>query len=182
VAALSTNRREVAPSYRAAAIRIIGHVIGVIAAGSLIFMTLVTVTDVIGRYVFNSPLKGADELTVISLAVAVFSGLPLAIAHRGMITVGVLVVHLPSHFQWAAHTVADLASGTFMAFCGWQVLIKAEKLESYDDKSMFLQIPMAPIALMVAVASFLSAVVFIGLVFEPLLRRTNWLASTGTRI
>lgn len=128
-------------------------------------MTMVTVIDVVGRYLFDAPLRGADELSVFALAVAVFAGLPLAIARGGLITVEIMVLRLPWPLRRAAKLVADVISALFLAFAGWQLIAKAQDLGSYGDATMFLRIPTAPFAWGMAAACFFSAALFAGLAF-----------------
>lgn len=156
---------------RRSVIHATGMLIRLITALALVAMTLITVTDVVGRYLFNAPLRGADELTVITLGIAVFSGLPLAIAQRGMISVEILSAIIPGGLQLAFRAVSDLVSGAFLAVCAWQIALKAEKIASYGDTTLFLRIPLAPLICVIAVAVFVSALVFIGLALTAILDR-----------
>ena len=52
-------------------------VLGVAASAILLGMMVLTVVDVIARYVFNRPLRGAFEVTELLLLVLIFAGLPL---------------------------------------------------------------------------------------------------------
>ena len=51
--------------------------LGAAASTILMAMMLLTVVDVVARYVFNRPLRGAFEVTELLLAVLIFAGLPL---------------------------------------------------------------------------------------------------------
>ena len=51
--------------------------LGVVASAILLAMMLLTVTDVVARYVFSRPLRGAFEITELMLLVLIFAGLPL---------------------------------------------------------------------------------------------------------
>src|SRR3546814_8744945 len=51
-----------------------------------------TFVDVVGRYVFNSPLPGALELTEIMMASLIFTILPVVSARSDHITVDLLVL------------------------------------------------------------------------------------------
>ena len=50
-------------------------VLGVAASAILLGMMALTVVDVIARYVFNRPLRGAFEVTELLLLVLIFAGL-----------------------------------------------------------------------------------------------------------
>ena len=51
--------------------------LGAAAAVLLFGLMAVTTVDVIGRYIFNWPLRGGFELTELLLLTLVFAGLPL---------------------------------------------------------------------------------------------------------
>src|SRR5258706_13302114 len=51
--------------------------LGVAASAILFVLMLVTFTDVVSRYLFNWPLRGAFEATELMLLVLIFAGLPL---------------------------------------------------------------------------------------------------------
>ena len=121
-------------------------IVGAVAAFDIVLMTLVTVTDVVGRYIFNAPLVGADEITVFALAICVFVGLPLVVMHGGLIRVEVLQHMLPRPFVRFMNAVMNLICGVFLIFCAWQLSKKAAGLASYGDSTMFLHLKTAPLA------------------------------------
>jgi TRAP-type C4-dicarboxylate transport system permease small subunit len=51
--------------------------LGAAAAVLLFGLMLITTADVIGRYIFNWPLRGAFEITELLLLALIFAGLPL---------------------------------------------------------------------------------------------------------
>ena len=52
--------------------------LGFSAATLLFCLMMLTTADVIGRYIFNWPLRGAFEITELLLLTLIFAGLPLA--------------------------------------------------------------------------------------------------------
>ena len=51
--------------------------LGVVASCILLAMMFLTVVDVVARYAFSRPLRGAFEVTELMLLVLIFAGLPL---------------------------------------------------------------------------------------------------------
>ena len=51
--------------------------LGLAASAILLAMMLLTVVDVVARYVFSRPVRGAFEITELMLVVLIFAGLPL---------------------------------------------------------------------------------------------------------
>ncbi len=140
-------------------------VVGAVAAFDIVVMTFVTVVDVIGRYIFNSPLVGADELTVFALAICVFVGLPLVVVHGGLIRVEVLQHMLPRPFIRFMDGVMNLICGVFLVFCAWQLSKKATGLASYGDSTMFLHLKTAPLAWLMAVMCLICGLLMIAMIF-----------------
>jgi hypothetical protein len=65
----------------------IDRVLGLVAAALLFGLMMLTAVDVVSRYIFNWPLRGAFELTELGLLVLIFAGLPLA-SRRGELISG----------------------------------------------------------------------------------------------
>ena len=56
---------------------LVARILPAVSAGLILAMVLVTVIDVIGRYLLNAPLPGAFELTQVLLADLVLAALPI---------------------------------------------------------------------------------------------------------
>jgi hypothetical protein len=54
--------------------------LGGLASALLFFMMALTFVDVVGRYLFNTPVYGGFEMTEVALATLIFAGLPLVTA------------------------------------------------------------------------------------------------------
>src|SRR5262245_64287750 len=52
--------------------------LGTAAAVLLFCLMALTTADVVGRYIFNWPIRGAFEITELLLLTLIFAGLPLA--------------------------------------------------------------------------------------------------------
>jgi len=141
--------------------------VGCVAGVDIVLMTLVTVVDVVGRYLFNSPLVGADELTVFALAICVFVGLPLVVARGGLIRVEVLHQILPVRLLRVMDGFVSAVSGALLVFFAWQLSRKAESLASYGDSTMFLHLKTAPLAYLMAAMCLVSGLLMFALIFSP---------------
>ena len=59
-----------------------------VGAISLFLVMSLTVVDIVGRYMLNSPLPGSIELTRIGIAIVVFCALQSLTARRGHVLFG----------------------------------------------------------------------------------------------
>jgi TRAP-type transport system small permease protein len=69
--------------------------IGNIGAAAIAIMMFLTVADIIGRRVFNTPIYGTYEISSLLMVIAVFFTIPLCEYLRGHIKIDILTAHLP---------------------------------------------------------------------------------------
>ena len=131
--------------------------LGAAAAILLFCMMALTTADVIGRYFFNWPLRGAFELTELLLLTLIFAGLPLASRADEHVTLDFIDMALGARGPPAAAPAVDLVCGLIILGLAWRVFIKAGKIAGYGDTTDVLRIPVGPfvyfMALMVAVTA-----------------------------
>ena len=120
--------------------------LGVAASAILLAMMLLTFVDVVARYVFNRPLRGAFEVTELMLLVLIFAGLPLVSfadehARHGL--------HRPPARARAAQRLLERAvqalCAAFMFLLAWLVWLKADRIWAYRDATDVLRIVYGPV-------------------------------------
>ncbi len=90
-----------------------------IAAFLAFSLSFLVVADVLGRVIFNSPVKGTPEIVSTSIVVICFLQAGYAIRSGGMLHVDALVKRLPAAAQsWLTVAGALLGAG-FFAFLCW---------------------------------------------------------------
>jgi TRAP-type C4-dicarboxylate transport system permease small subunit len=143
--------------------------LGWLMAIDLIGMMMLTVVDVIGRYIFNNPIPGSAEVIGLMMGVLVFGTLPLASLRNEHILIDVLDNFLfPGARKRVQQVVFQFASALVVAFIAWRLWVKAAELASYRDATMFLQVPLAPMAYFMAILSGVTALVLLYLSYEAL--------------
>ncbi|XWN32455.1 MAG: TRAP transporter small permease [Devosia sp.] len=139
--------------------RIAAFALSASAAVLLMAMMGLTVADVVGRYLFNSPVPGAFEATEIMLALAIFAGLPLVTARGEHIQVRLLVDQLPKSAVWLLERIADTLVFLLLTGTAWLLYSRGEDLAVYGDRTILLGIPLAPVAFALAALTALAALV-----------------------
>lgn len=130
------------------------------AAGLLLTaMMLLTVADVFGRYVLNSPVPGAFEATEIMLALAIFAGLPIVTARGDHVAVRLIVDHLPAPVRRVLDLLADLTVAALLGGAAFLLFQRGDALAAYGDTSVLLRIPLAPVAFALMALSAAASVV-----------------------
>lgn len=129
-----------------------------IGAAVLFGLMMVTCIDVAGRYVFNSPLVGATELTELGLAVLVFSAMPV-VTWRGMqIVVDLLDHYLNSTLLKALSLFAALVMSTSLYFLAWRIFEMGERSMRRGIVTDFLGIPRGVVIEYIAIMSWATIV------------------------
>jgi TRAP-type C4-dicarboxylate transport system permease small subunit len=118
--------------------------LGAAAAAILMAMMLITVVDVVARYVFSRPLRGAFEITELMLVVLIFAGLPLVSFTDEHAVMDFIDRLLGSRGQRRLERWVQTANGVFMLLLAWLVWRKANTIWAYRDATDVLRILYGP--------------------------------------
>lgn len=139
-----------------------------LAASLLLFaMMAVTFVDVVGRYFLGRALNGAYELTEVLLALVVFAGLPIVTWRREHVTVDLVTSRLPALPRGLLARVAAVATAVVLGLLAWRLGVTARDLTGYGDATVFLGIPLGPVAAAMAALAGIAAVVAAVRVVRP---------------
>jgi TRAP-type transport system small permease protein len=148
-------------------------VLGIAASALLLCLMLITFADVVARYLFNRPIRGAFELTELTLLVLIFAGLPLVSHADEHVTMDFIDRMLPQRaVPMLIRLVHALVAAVFF-FLTWQVVIKAGRIAGYGDTTDVLRIRVGPFVYFMAAMIALTAVVHVFKVFVPGDRRAS---------
>ena len=148
-------------------------VLGIAASILLSCLMLVTFVDVVARYLFNRPIRGAFEVTELLLLVLIFAGLPLVSHADEHVTMDFIDRILPQRFARAWIRVVHAICAAIMFFLAWQVWIKANRIASYSDTTDVLRITIGPFVYFMALMIGLTGLVHVFKTFVPGAARTN---------
>jgi TRAP-type C4-dicarboxylate transport system permease small subunit len=136
--------------------------LGAAAAILLFILMMVTTVDVIGRYIFNWPLRGAFEVTELLLLTLIFAGLPLVSRADEHVTLDFVDAALGERGRQVLRRLVDAVCGLIILGLAWRVWVKAGKIAGYGDTTDVLLIPVGPfvyfMALMVAITGIVHLV------------------------
>jgi TRAP-type C4-dicarboxylate transport system permease small subunit len=141
---------------------------GTLMVANLVAMMLLTVVDVVGRYLFNRPVPGTSEIIEYLLAILVFGALPLATLRREHIVVDILDFAIQGSRKRIQQIVVHFVSAATLGFIGWRLWARAAELGSYGDITQFLQLPLAPLAFAMSILAGVTAAVMIVLLAAAL--------------
>jgi TRAP-type C4-dicarboxylate transport system permease small subunit len=136
--------------------------LGVAASAILFAMMVLTFVDVVARYVFSRPVRGAFEVTELMLLVLIFAGLPLvsyADEHAVMDFVDRL---LSPKGQRVLRAAIHLVCAAMLFLLTWLVWLKADRIWAYRDATDVLRIVYGPFVYLMAIMIGLTGVIHLG--------------------
>ncbi|MBN9889357.1 TRAP transporter small permease [Pelagibaca abyssi] len=142
--------------------RVLGRAGTALAVAGGLMLTIMmglTVCDVIGRYVFSAPVKGAAELTEILLAAVIFLGLGAVSLSENHVTVDLLTEKLPSAVEPLRLALTGLFSAAVLGVVSWRLWIYAAQIGGYGGSTSTLAIPVAPLGYFCAICAAIGAVI-----------------------
>jgi TRAP-type transport system small permease protein len=134
-------------------------VLGIAASALLFAMMSLTFVDVLARYVFNRPIRGAFEVTELLLLVLIFAGLPLVSHADEHVTMDFIERWLGPAGRRTLYRTIDLVVAALMFFMAWQVSIRAARVSSYGDATDVLRILYGPFVYFMAAMIALAGVI-----------------------
>jgi TRAP-type C4-dicarboxylate transport system permease small subunit len=134
-------------------------ILGVAASAILLAMMLLTVVDVVARYVFSRPLRGAFEVTELMLLVLIFAGLPLVSFTDEHAVMDFVDRVLGPRGLRGLTGLVHAASAAFMALLAWLTWRKADRIWAYQDSTDVLRILYGPFVYFMAVTLALAALI-----------------------
>ncbi|MBL8663001.1 MAG: TRAP transporter small permease [Candidatus Odyssella sp.] len=117
-----------------------------LAAAMLLALTVVTCVDVFGREVLRAPLKGADELTVVFMAISVYAVFGSITWRESHVCVDLVDMVWPKALTGARQIALNLVAAAFMGVVTWRVWIVAGRLAGDGEVTEYLRIPKGPLA------------------------------------
>ena len=140
--------------------------LGVVASVILLAMMLLTFVDVVARYGFSRPVRGAFEITELMLLVLIFAGLPLVSFTGEHALMDFVDRLLPSRAQRALDGLVQGVSAAIMFLLAWQVWLKADRIWAYRDATDVLRIVYGPFVYFMAVSIGLAGLIHLYKVLE----------------
>lgn len=112
------------------------------AAGALIVVTMVlTVTNIVLRICFKSPILGAYEFTGFLAALIIGLAISYCAVQNGHIAVDFIIEKLPSPLAKAIDGVTNTISGIFLGFFSWRIFAYGIALMKSNEVSPTTRTP-----------------------------------------
>lgn len=139
-----------------------------IAATLAFLLSFLVCADVIGRVVFNSPVKGTPELVSSSIVIICFLQAAYAIRSGGMIWVDAVTQYLPTPVQALCEVLGALLGIAFFGLVCWGSIDPAAYAWTSNEfeGEGALRVPAWPARFVVVLGTFLAAFNYLLLAIE----------------
>ncbi|HYP85518.1 TRAP transporter small permease [Variovorax sp.] len=129
---------------------------------AIVALALLTLTDVLGRYIFKFPVHGSVELTELLMVVVIFTGILLATRTRAHVAVDLLAMHLPPRLLWLQQLFSDAAATGISLLLGLVSWEQARSAAEFHDQTTILGIPLAPMVFFMSILLFANSLLHLG--------------------
>lgn len=146
--------------YARAASRVVGAIsfaLGLLGTVMIGVIAALIVADVLGRFLFNSPVRGAPEIAKTSVTGITFLMLPYAMRRGRHVRSSVVIARVPERARIALDVFAFLAGAVVFALvtnAAWEPMIGSWEHGEYEGEGA-LRVPIGPTRTVIVVASAL---------------------------
>lgn len=110
----------------------------------LIFIMTIITIDVLGRNLFNKPLKGTFEMTELGSALLVFFALAMTHRHGEHITIDFIVERLPERVRNILNGVVEILIAFVMFFMSGRIFENGLRMVERTTTTTDLALPIYP--------------------------------------
>ena len=137
------------------------NLLAAMAMVAIIFAMLGTIVDVIGRWLFHSPVTGAWDLVTLSFALVVWGPMALAALKGSHVALTTLVDKLPRSPRLVLDLIIALVTSGILGILGWRLLVFGMYLWDIKSWTGVLKVAYAPFVYFAAVSCLLMALIFL---------------------
>lgn len=132
---------------------------GLLAAVALFAIMWLTFVDVMGRKFLSHSVPGGLEMTEILMVVVIFGALSLVSARGEHVVFDSFDDRIPPWLHRIRLRLVHLVCAATFGMMAWLLTVRAERFEEYGEMTVHLQLPIAPVAWLMAVLLALTALV-----------------------
>jgi len=143
----------------------------VISAASMLLAVALNFANIIGRYIFFSPISSAEEVMLFLFVGTVFLGNSVVGFQGKQIRMDVLLHLMPPAMRRAFDVFADLLGivvSVFLIVIGWPVIVM---LAEFDQRSQAADIPLVIPQVLIPIGLGLNAILVAARLFDEF---RNW--------
>lgn len=141
---------------------------------ALVAFILVTIADVLMRWLFNDPIDGVADTGPLIVAIVAAAFFPYSLAGRHHVSIGFLGGFLGPRATVWLDALASLATSAFVLLLAWQIVRYTLELRQLGQTTWVVQIPIAPWWMVVSLLLLVCVAVQLSVVLAAFSRAKNW--------
>lgn len=131
-------------------------------------LALLTTADVVGRYVFNKPIRGTYELSELALVVMAFMGMSYTAIQKAHISISMFTNKLSAKSQAILDAINNSVGLVLFALIAWQGWGGAIEAITHHVTTDALKVPVYPVKMFVVLGSILFCLVLVMQVLQSI--------------
>ena len=134
-------------------IYILSQIFNILAYFCFFGVMIFIVTDVMLRYIFNSPILGAYEIVEQLMLCGVFASFAYAQMKGSHIHVTMVIARLPKKLSMTIFALGELLSGAFAVFLCISFIQQVQMAIAYNYRSVVLKFSSVPAYVVISIAA-----------------------------
>lgn len=135
------------------------------AAAALLLLSIVTMTDILLRWLFSAPIRGFIDVAALATAVIASACFPALIAQRGNVTIRLFGSIAPPGAIRALDTFGALVTAVFFGLMTWQYIRYSAEMTRANEVMGITRWPVGPwwwfVTAMIGIATVVALVVLV---------------------
>lgn len=144
--------------------RVLNACAGLVASIALFGMMWLTLADILSRKFGDHSIRGATEITEIMLVAVIFAALPLVSWRGEHVMLDTLDSFLSARGHAIRRTLVHIACACAYAVLAYLMVVRGLRLAGDGDTTSYLQLPIAPVVMIMAFCLGLTAAVHLLLI------------------
>ena len=143
------------------AIKKTNDILSAIGVGMLFILMLLGAADVIGRYIFNKPIMGAQEMGTVLLGVMVFFSWGSTQVARAHVNVELFTPRFPPRMRIISNLVITFLTFLLFGLIVWQAAMTGKDFHEAGRLIYVIHWPLAPFQFLVSFGALVICLVLI---------------------
>lgn len=142
--------------------------LGWISALPVALIVMLTFADVLGRYLFSSPVRGSVELIEFAMALVIFTALPLVTRQRAHVTVSLIDEFFKGTGLRIKTMLCDAVSALALGTLTWRLALQGLEDLDAETATIVLGLPHAPLSFVLTALAGVSTLTVLLLIWHSL--------------
>jgi TRAP-type transport system small permease protein len=145
--------------------------LALVSAVPVMLIVVLTFADVLGRYIFSSPVKGSLEIIEFAMALVIFTALPLVTRERGHVTVSLIDNMVHGLGRKIKLVLCDAFSALALGLLTWRLYLQGRDDLASGSSSVVLSLPHAPLSFTLTFFAGLTTLLMLALMWRDVTAR-----------